>query len=331
MARRFNDYAGYLQRTYGKRVYRLGVDASFSCPNRDESGHGGCAYCDGTGSSAIYLRHSEQGFAHDSPYEEAIGKAGFSVQLPLEERLSLLVNQIERGKRFLVRRYKAEAFSLYFQSWTNTYDTLVNLKIIYDEALKHGPFVELILSTRPDCLSEEVLDLICSYQNKVQRIWVELGLQSAHDRTLSFLGRGHDRQSYIQSVNSLHLRGIGVCTHVMVGLPYENRHDRAETARLVQQVGSEAVKIHNLHICGGTRVEDWYSQGEVATSSVHRHVLQCCDFLRYLDKSVVIQRLMCETPSHRLVAPRFFPDKSQVLAELDRIMETNDWQQGDFT
>lgn len=330
MGRRFNDYAGYLQKQYGKRVYRLGVDAAFSCPNRDESRQGGCAYCDGTGSSAIYLRQSEQAFAHDSPYEEGIGKKEIASVGSLDERLNSLRMQIRRGKQFLVRRYKAEAFSLYFQSWTNTYDTLANLKSIYDEALAQGPFVELILSTRPDCLGPEVLDLLCSYKDRVQRVWVELGLQSSQDRTLSLLGRGHDRQSYIRSVNSLHLRGIGVCTHVMVGLPYEDGQDRLDTARLIQQVGSEAVKIHNLHICGGTRVEDWYSQGEVATCSVHRHVLQCCQFLRHLDKSIVIQRLMCETPSHRLVAPRFFPDKSQFLAELDRMMEMNDWRQGDF-
>ncbi len=312
----YKSYSAHLQEVYQGRVYRVGVDGLFSCPNRNSDGSGGCAFCDGTGTIAAY----------QNPQDRLVEIS----HVTIEERISQIKMQIERGKHFLKRRYRAEQFSLYFQAYTNTYDTLEHLKMLYDHALEEGPFVELIISTRPDCITDEIITLLKSYQDKVHQVWVELGLQSGSDETLTLIGRNHDVSSYINAANSLHLSGIGVCTHVILGLPGEDRRDIAHTAAIVNGVESEAVKIHNLHICHGTRLQDWYEMGEVSTASLRRHVEQSIWFLRHLNPSIVIERMVCETPEYRLVAPRAFPDKHQFLLQLRSTMEERGWVQGDL-
>ena len=331
MLSRWRGYREYLESVYGKRVYRIGLDAGFSCPNRDIGRQGGCAFCDGTGASAMYQRKNESAFTHASPFDETVSKAEPAAQLSLEQRCASIKEQIAHGRSFLRRRYKAELFSVYFQAWTNTYAEVETLKALYDAALEEGPFVELIISTRPDCISDEVLTLLEAYQSRVSRVWVELGLQSANPVTLERIGRGHDPDCYIRSANALHSRGIGVCTHIVVGLPSETRSDYEQTCSWINKAKSEAVKIHNLHVCGGTRLSDWYAQGEVSVASLRRHIENSIWILRHLEKDIVVQRLMCETPNHRLVAPRTFPDKSAFLSLLVQTMEEQSVWQGDLT
>ncbi|MDY0287398.1 MAG: TIGR01212 family radical SAM protein [Sphaerochaeta sp.] len=330
MPKRWRGYADHLAELYGRRVYRIGLDAGFSCPNRDGGREGGCAYCDGTGASAMYQRRGESSYYHASAFDERISKASPSSVPTLQERCSSLKGQIERGRAFLVRRYKAELFSIYFQAWTNTYADRATLKALYDAALEEGPFAELIISTRPDCITDEVLSLLEGYKDRVSKVWVELGLQTANVGTLELLGRGHDSDCYIRSANALHSRGIGVCTHMVVGLPGEGQEDFRRTCMWINKAESEAVKIHNLHVCGGTRVHDWYAQGEVSVPSLRRHVENSILLLRHLKKNIVVERLICETPNHRLVAPRTFPDKSAFLSLLERTMEERDVWQGDL-
>ncbi len=312
----YRSYSAYLNQVYAKRVYRIGVDGQFSCPNRGKDGSGGCAFCDGTGTVAAYQKPQDR--SNEKP------------KVRMEERKSTIAMQIERGKKFLKRRYRAELFSLYFQSYTNTFDTVEHLKELYDSALSYGPFTELIVSTRPDCITDEIVALLASYKDKVQKVWIELGLQTANDDTLKFVGRNHDVSSYIKAANSLHLAGIGVCTHVILGLPYESRADIARTAQIVNDAHCEAVKIHNMHVCYDTRLQDWYEKGEVSTASRRRHVEQTIYFLRRLNPSLVIERLVCETPDYRLMAPRAFGDKHRFLQQLKGTMEVHGWVQGDL-
>lgn len=326
----YRSYARHLGSVYGSRVYRIGVDALFSCPNRHSDGTGGCAFCDGRGSSAVYHRTEEHALSRLGFTGDDVACASNVATKSLGERIGLIQSQIERGKAFVKRRYKAQRFSLYFQSYTNTYDSIENLKALFDAALTCGPFVEFIVSTRPDCLSEQVVELLASYTDQVEKVWVEIGLESANQCSLDLLGRNHDTECYIRAVEALHLRSIGVCTHVMLGLPYEGRDDYLATARLVNRVHSDAVKIHNLHVCTGTRLDAWHRQGEVCTASLKRHVSDCIFFLRHLEGSVVIERMMCETPSHRRVSPRSFPDKHQFLEQVTRSMQTHGWVQGDL-
>jgi radical SAM protein (TIGR01212 family) len=279
----------------------------------------------------MYQRKKESAYTHSGPFDEHISNTA-PVPVPsLEERCSSLKHQIAHGRAFLQRRYKTELFSVYFQAWTNTYAEVETLKALYDAALEEGPFVELIISTRPDCITDEVLDLLEGYKASVRKVWVELGLQSANEETLGLIGRGHDADCYIRSANALHSRGIGVCTHIVVGLPSETRLDFERTCALVNKAKSEAVKIHNLHVCGGTRLYDWYAQGEVSVASQRRHVENSIGVLRHLDKDIVVERLICETPNHRLVAPRTFADKNAFLSLLDTTMEERGVWQGDLT
>lgn len=330
MGERWNSYGPYLEKIYGSRVYRIGIDGGFSCPNRDLRRNGGCIYCDGTGASAIYQRTKERGFTHKSSFNEVVSNANPLDVPSLEQRCLSVKNQIERGRQFLRQRYKADMFSAYFQAWTNTYADIATLKSLYDCALDEGPFTEFIVSTRPDCLDADVLGLLESYNGRVKKVWVELGLQSADNATLELIERNHTKDCYIQAVKALHERGIGVCTHVITGLPGESLQGYIETAHLINQVGCEAVKIHNLDVCGGTKLNDWYAEGEVSVASSRRHIENCIWVLRHLKRDVVIERIICETPQHRLVAPRNFPDKSAFLSSLSRAMEQQDFTQGDL-
>ena len=320
---RWNNYREYLLKKYGTSLYRVGVDGGFSCPNRTKERQGGCTFCDGTGSIAVYQRTSESAFRHDSSFDE-----GVSEEVLL--RFQSIENQINKGLEFIHRRYKAKLAALYFQSWTNTYDTAENLKRIYDMALSSGDFSEFIVSTRPDCVEDDIADLLAGYITKDREVWVELGLQSASDETLRRINRGHTLSDYVKCMERLHKRGIKVCTHVILGLPGEEREDFIKTAKVLNETGSEGVKIHNLHIPGGTKMAEEYLEGEITSWSTERYMNEVEYFLRLLNPEMIIERLVCETPSHRLMAPRHFMDKSLFLRTLNDKMEKDNTRQGDL-
>ena len=323
MYSRWNNYRDYLERLYGCPVYRIGIDGGFSCPNRDKEGHGGCSFCDGTGAVAVYQRKSESGFTHSSAFDDEISQSLLPRLLSIEE-------QIQRGKTFLSRRYGAKAFSIYFQSYTNTYDSLENLRRIYDRALGTGSYKEFIVSTRPDCLPDDVLSLLSSYGSSGMRVWVELGLQSADDSTLLRIGRGHTSAVWKDAAERVHDHGLLLSSHVILGLPGETIDDEMRTIDLVNSVGSEGIKIHNLHVPGGTRLSEEYLEGVFTVSSEERYLESAELALRRLSPDTIVQRLICETPMHRLAAPRVFPDKSLFLSHLDRAMEEHGTRQGDL-
>ena len=196
--------------------------------------------------------------------------------------------------------------------------------------LSTGCYAEFIVSTRPDSLPDDVIALLSSYRTDDMDIWVELGLQSGSDETLRRIGRGHDVASYIDAAERLHRAGINVSTHIIIGLPGEGREDYERTAKVVGAAGSEGVKIHNLHIAGGTRMADEYLEGLVTASSEERYLEDAELVLRLLSPDTIIQRLVCETPAHRLIAPRSFPDKSRFLSHLKARMERRGTRQGDL-
>ena len=323
MYTRWNSYPEYLKRKYGYPIDRIGVDGGFNCPNRTNAHQGGCTFCDGTGSVAVYQRNTESGYFRNSSYEEGVARN-------ILDRFASIENQIEKGKRFIRERYSAKEYALYFQSWTNTYDSSEHLKKIYDKALCYGPFREFIISTRPDCVDDEVCALLSSYQTKNMEVWVELGLQSANDDTLKRINRGHDSKCYVEAVERLHRYGLRISTHIILGLPYEKRENYIKTVEMVNYVKGEGVKIHNLHITGGTCMADEYLDGNFTISSEERHLENAELALRYLNPDIVVQRLICETPMHRLVAPRSFPDKSLFLSHLEKRMIENNTRQGDL-
>lgn len=315
MKRPWNAYSDYLVSRYGQRVYRVSVDAGLSCPNRDAAGRGGCAFCDGTGARAVHLREEERDL------EKADG-------ILLTDKCDI-AGQIERGLAYIRRRYRSRLAMLYFQSWSNTNAPVERLKTIYDRALLHHDFVSLIVSTRPDLVPDQVCDLLASYITPDRDVWVELGLQSADDRTLSLLGRGHDCASYAAAAERLRSRGIKVCTHLMILPCYEGAGAAAASARLVSECGTDAVKIHNLSLCNGTRLlDDYRTLGCYPVLSLRRHVETVALMLANLDPRIIVERLLSEMTSQRCVNPRHFPDKREVLKQIAAYMEARGWVQG---
>ena len=322
MYTRWNTYTSFLKARYGSSVYRIGVDGGFSCPNRMKDRSGGCAFCDGTGAIAAYQRSLESSFTRSSLFDSSVSSS-------VIQRSDSIRSQIEKGREFLVKRYKAEKFLLYFQSWTNTYDSVENLKRIYDAALSVMPFAGLVVSTRPDSVPEPVLRLLEGYRKDLD-VYLELGLQSSNDSTLRRIGRGHDAACYLDAAKRCHSHGLEISTHVILGLPGEGRDDFISTIRTVNRARSEAIKIHNLHVAGGTRLYNDYLEGLFTVSSEARHLENTEMALRHLDPGIVVQRLVCDTPMHRLAAPRHFPDKSLFLSHLQQRMEKNGTMQGDL-
>lgn len=323
-------YKQYLLDTYSTSVYRIGVDGGFSCPNREKDRSGGCVFCDGTGASATYQREGEGIWKRDSSFQQTVAHGGPRARISLEKRLKALEFQVEKGKIFINDRYKAEGMSLYFQAWTSTYAPIDELKAIYDKGLSLYPFTEFIVSTRPDCLDKDVIDLLVSYKKQVKDVWVEVGLQSGNDNTLELINRGHDVATFKKAVTDLHDNGIKVSTHIINGLPNEGYREFDNTINLINELKIEAIKIHNLDILGGTALFDEYVRGELIVPSTQRSIEQCMYVLRRISPEVIVQRLLCETPPHRLAAPRRFFDKSKFIQHLQKRMNEIDAKQGDL-
>lgn len=312
---RWNTYSEYLNRRYSKKLYRIGVDGGFSCPNRCKNGSGGCTYCDGSGSVAVYQRGEEKGYELKKDL--------------LKARIDSIDNQIKRGLEFIKRRYKAEYASLYFQSFSNTFDSIENLKKVYDYALSLYDFKELIVSTRPDLLSDEVCKLLSSYQTKDREVWVEIGLQSGNDKTLKKINRGHDSKCFIAAVNRVKSYGLKVTAHLLLMPSYDSLKDIEDSVRIINDTACDGIKIHNIHITHNTALEKSYiNSGCFSTMSYKRHIALLAFIIARLNRDIIVFRLLTETPRARLVYPIDYPDKRDLIENLEKYMENNNITQG---
>jgi len=304
----FRSYSSYLKEKYGTPVYRVGVDAGFTCPHRAA---GGCTYCDAHGARAVYLRNSR------NP-----GLAGRNLQ----DRFRFIRKQVEEGMAFLRRRYDSREFILYFQANTNTFGTLEELKLVYDYALSLASFRQLVVSTRPDCLGPPVVDLLRSYRTPDREVWVELGLQSGNDTTLERLNRGHRVRDFREAHDRLTRAGVETIVHLILGLPGEGRGEKEKTVRLLQDVSPRGIKFHNLHIPAGTALYEEYLRGGVAVSSLNRHRDELIFFLERIPPDTVIMRLSTDTPGGA-PAPRRFGDKNVLYQTLEtEMIRRGTWQ-----
>ncbi len=324
MEKPYNSYSDYLKTHYGYRIYRVGVDGGFSCPHRDKSRtKGGCIFCDSQGAVSVYHRKSESSFTHESGFEKDIDSTLKQTIMPLEE-------QVQRGVEFVRRRYKAEHFSLYFQSYSNTYAPTEKLKEIYDSVIDLYPWEEFIVSTRPDCIDREKAELLSSYKEKVGSVCVELGLQSGSDKILKAMRRGHTVECFLGAATIIKEQKLNLCVHVLTGFPGEGKAELDETINVIRKIHPEAVKVHNLNIASGTGLFESYLEGEVHVPSTRRHIQSTAYFLRRIPKDIIIERLICETPAHRLAGPRAFADKNSFLRALEAYMIKNNFNQGDL-
>ena len=305
----YTSYNGYLRRRYGRPVFRVGVDAGFSCPNREA---GGCTYCESQGARAAWLRNDSHRDLKD---------------LPLEERFLSIRTQVESGIRFLRRRYGAEGFILYFQANTNTYGSPEELRSLYEYALSLEDFCGFVVSTRSDCLDGETADLLASFRTDRRDVWVELGLQTSSDRLLDSIGRGHDRRSFLESWRLLEEREIPGVIHLILGLPGETREEREDTLELMNLLNPRGIKLHNLHIPRGTGMYREFLRGEITAPSGPRHLDSLVYFLERLPEEMVILRITCDTPGGP-GAPRYFWNKSRLYQALAREFLRRDSRQG---
>ncbi|OQY35721.1 MAG: TIGR01212 family radical SAM protein [Spirochaetaceae bacterium 4572_59] len=297
----FRQYSKYLKDKYNETVYRIGVDGGFSCPNRGNNRHNpGCSYCDVYGVRAAYIGESFQ---------------------PLEE-------QIRRSAAVMRKRYKAETFILYFQAYSSTFAPVDKLKKIYDHGLSLAKFVELVVSTRPDCINEKIADLLGSYVRDDFDVWVELGLQSAHDKTLDRINRGHDVKRFERAYHMLRARGIKVAVHLIFGLPDEDRPEILETVRYLAALKPDGVKFHNLHIPTGSPLYKEYEAGELSFPDSYRHMTYVADAIEMLPPETIIMRLTTDTPHQRHQLPGAFLNKSQVYDLLKKELSSRGTRQG---
>ncbi len=298
MDRRYTDYNSYLRQIFGCRVQKISIDAGFTCPNRDgRVGTGGCIYCNargsGTGASANGLSIAEQ---------------------------------IVRSQASMARRYKAEKFIAYFQSFSNTYASVSVLKRSYDEAVSIPGVVGLSIGTRPDCVDVPVLDLIESYANRCL-VWIEYGLQSMHDHTLKRINRGHDAACFEKAVALTRNRGIKICVHLILGLPGETREMMLETAETISRMGIDGVKLHLLYVVKGTALETLYRQGGYQCLEQREYVDIVCDVLERLPQEMIVQRLTGDPHPEELAAPLWSLQKSQTFSLIqETLAKRNTWQ-----
>ncbi len=273
----------YLRKRFGCKVYKIALNGGFTCPNRDGTlGTGGCIFCSAGGSGE---------FAEDSSLS--------------------ITEQIDRGKMRVSDKIRDGKYIAYLQAYTGTYAPADRLKRLYMEAISHPDIVALSIATRPDCLPVDVLDLL-EELCKIKPVWIELGLQTIHDRSVRYIRRGYENAVYDKAVSELHKRGIEVITHVIIGLPGETKEDIVQTVRYACDSGTDGIKLQLLHVLKGTDLEADYNSGLVKILSEDEYIdiLKAC--VEVIPEDVVIHRLTGDGDKKLLVAPLWSGDKKHV-------------------
>ncbi|MCG8532869.1 MAG: TIGR01212 family radical SAM protein [Desulfovibrionales bacterium] len=297
--KRYTDYNSYLRNLYGERVQKISVDAGLTCPNRDGClSDKGCIYCNDKGSGT-------------GRFEQGMG----------------IVQQIETGRIGAVKKYKAKKFLAYFQSYTNTYTSVAHMKAMYDEALSCPGMVGMAVGTRPDCIDGEKLALLEAYARDYL-VWLEYGLQSVHDRTLALINRGHDFKAFVDAVKLTQGRGINICTHIILGLPGEDREMMLEAAKVLGDLGIDGIKLHLLYVVKGTQLDDLYLRGEYPCLEQDEYVDILCEFLERLPKKMIIQRITGDPHADELRAPAWAANYRDTFNKIQRELERRNTYQG---
>ena len=283
----------YLQERFGQKVYKISIDGGFTCPNRDGTlDTRGCIFCSAGGSGDF-----------------------------AEDRNLSVTEQIERGKKRVEAKMpkasEENKYIAYFQAFTNTYAPVEHLRKIYSEALGHPDIVAVSIGTRPDCLSDEVLDLL-SELNEIKPIWVELGLQTIHEKSAEYIRRGYSLSVYDEAVRKLLERNLEVITHVILGLPGESREEMLETVRYVGKSGVQGIKLQLLHVIKGTDLEKEYEAGKFECMTMEEYVDLVHDAIDALPDDIIIHRMTGDGAKRTLIAPMWSADKKRVLNALNK-------------
>lgn len=285
----------YLKDTFGCKVYKIALNGGFTCPNRDGTiDTRGCIFCSAGGSGDF------AGDPQKSIYE-----------------------QIEDGKHLVSSKIHDGKYIAYFQAYTNTYGPVEKLKRLYEEAIDHPDIVALSIATRPDCLPKEVIDLLADL-NQVKPVWVELGLQTIHEKTAQYIRRGYPLSKYDEAVSNLHSRGLEVITHVVLGLPGESKEDMKETVAYVRSHQANGIKLQLLHVLRGTDLAEEYIKGTFSVMTEDEYVELLMELLALIPKDVVIHRLTGDGSKKDLIAPLWSGNKKQVLNHIQKAFREAD-------
>lgn len=279
----------YLQDTFGEKVYKIALDGGFTCPNRDGTlGTRGCIFCSGAGSGDF-----------------------------AQCRALSITEQLARGKERLAGKYHGAKYIAYFQAFTNTYAPVERLRALYEEAMSDAQVAVLSIATRPDCLSDEVTALLKEL-NRRKPVWVELGLQTIHEKTADYIRRGYVLAVYDEAVRKLKEADIQVIVHVILGLPYETKDEMMETVSYVGKSGADGIKLQLLHVLEGTDLEREYLQGKFRTLELEEYARLVADCIAILPPGMVIHRMTGDGAKAKLIAQVWSADKKRVLGALQK-------------
>ena len=281
----------YYKQKFGSKVYKLSLDGGFTCPNRDGTcGTGGCIFC------------------------SCLGSGDFAVSG------NNIAEQLELAKQKVENKIKTNKYIAYFQSFTNTYAPLEKLKNIYYESIKPDYVVGLSIGTRPDCLPDEVIDLLKEI-NQIKPVSVELGLQTTNENTVKYIRRGYENEVYFDAVRRLKNAGIDVVTHIIIGLPYETGEDAVKTTLDAVKAGTNGVKFHLLHVLKNTDLEREYLSGKFKCLTLEEYadILKSC--IAVLPPDTVVHRITGDGAKRDLVAPLWSADKKMVLNYLNKYLK----------
>ena len=291
----YNFFGDYLRKKYQRSIYKLPINAGLSCPNIEKNK--GCIFCSEDGSSAYNIRGIED-----------------------------IRKQISHVKEKLKR--KSAGYISYFQAFTNTYASVDKLKQIYDTAVDNEDILGLMIGTRPDVLPDDVLDLIASYNKKKFELWLEIGVQSFHDKSLIFLNRQHSSSDSIDAINRAAKRNINVCIHIILGIPGESWEDSMKNAEIISQLPIKGVKIHHLHVIKNTQLELMYKKSEISVLSLKEYSSLICDFIERLNPDITIHRLIGDREKETLVAPLWSLQKGSAIKAIEDEFKKRETFQG---
>lgn len=293
---RYNHLNSYLKNKFGERTLKICIDGNFTCPNRDGTkGYGGCIFCSQRGSG------------------DHLNNIDISTQVK---------NHLESYKGM-----RANKFIVYFQNFTNTYDSITNLEKKYDSALIDERIVGIQIATRPDCITEDIAKLIASYKDKYY-VCVELGLQTASDKTGILLNRGYSALDFTKALKILNKYNIDVVTHIMIGLPNETFEDLKNTIDFINTQNIQGIKIHSTYITKDTKLYNMYKDNEYSPISLEDYLEQLTYTITHINPKIIIHRISGDAPKDTLVAPSWNTHKKLVLNGLDKILREKDLYQG---
>ncbi|WP_312700424.1 TIGR01212 family radical SAM protein [Sedimentibacter sp.] len=290
-----------LKKIFGQKAIKLSIDGGFTCPNRDGTiGSRGCIFCSERGSG-------------DFNSDKSVS----------------ITNQIKEQKQIMSRKWKSGTYIAYFQSYTNTYDSVENLRERFYEALSCKDVKGLAIATRPDCINEQVLELLEELNSKTF-LWIELGLQSIHDEAATFIRRGYALEQFEAAYRLLKSKNIRTVIHLIIGLPVESREQYIETVKYISEKEIWGIKLHMLHILKNTDLADYYGRNKFKILSREEYVNIVCDSLELLNPSTVIHRLTGDGKKSELIEPLWTLDKLRVLSDIDKELRLRDSSQGKF-